>query len=255
MLIGINKTSGPFEIGECPDDKRGKRTDLLDVKRRMDEGATEKEIADEFFGPWCRYERAFKKYRMMSMAGRSHQTKVIIVWGPPGTGKTKLVTKMAKEQAEALRSSVFTLTDAMKHSTGVWWDGYLGQKVVVIEEFEGWICRNQFKALVNHFPLNLQIKGSAVPFMGEVIYITSNKPPNQWWKLKETHHRNAWPQITRRLRPPIGHIFEARKNPDLEPSEDVFHEEFCLLTEQYDCLDLPQFEMPVIPVDLFHYQG
>ena len=223
------------------------------VKEMIDNGATDKEIADAHFGSWCRYERAFKRYRMMSRSGRSSQTKVNVIWGPPGTGKTKLVLKMAEEQADALSSSVFVLTDAMRHSSGVWWDGYLGQKVVVIEEFEGWISRNNFKGLVNHSPLNVQIKGGAVPFLAEVIFITSNKAPNMWWKLESTVHRSAWPQVTRRLRPPIGHCFQAARNPDVEPSEDVFNEDFCLLTEEYGCLELPQPNEPyIVPVDQFH---
>lgn len=243
MDIGTNKfLLGPFEIGDCPNDG-GKRNDLSAVKARIDEGATDKEIADEFFSSWCRYERAFKKYRMMSQNGRNSQTKVIVVWGPPGCGKSMLVKRMAAEQAQALSSSVFTLTDAAKHSQGVWWDGYFGQKVVVIEEFEGWISRNQFKGLVNHAPLNVQVKSAMVPFVAEVIYITSNKAPNTWWKLETGDQRKAWSQITRRLEPPVGHCFEARRNPDVQPSESDFNENFCMLTEHYDCLTLP---IPVI---------
>ena len=242
------RIDGPFEIGECPQGPPGRRNDLEAVKRRIDDGASDIDIANEFFGQWCRYERAFKRYRMMTQVGRNWQTKVMVLFGEPGTGKTKLAMKMALEEASALGSSVFVLNDAMRHQQGVWWDGYSGQEVVVIEEFEGWICRNQFKGLLNHCDLILQVKGGAVSFRGRSIYITSNKKPSDWWKIETQDQREAWPQIQRRLSPPIGRVYRATRNEEIEASDEEFKEGFCRLEEDPESINLPE---PIIPSNVF----
>jgi hypothetical protein len=205
------RIDGPFEIGECPQGPPGRRNDLEAVKRRIDEGASDMDIANEFFGQWCRYERAFKRYRMMTQVGRNWQTKVMVLFGEPGTGKTKLAMKMALEEASALG-------------------------------------RNQFKGLLNHCDLNVQVKGAAVSFRGRSIYITSNKKPSDWWKIETQDQRDAWPQIQRRLSPPIGRVYRATRNEEIEASDEEFKEGFCRLEEDPESINLPE---PIIPSNVF----
>lgn len=233
------RLEGPYEIGEAPKGGAGSRSDLRGVKRMIDEGASEVEIADEYFGSWCRYHKSFKRYRALKESVRNWQTKVRVFYGSPGTGKSMLAMKMAEAEAKALSSSVFVLTDAVKHSTGVWWDGYNDQKVVVIEEFSGWLSRSQFKSLVNHCPLTVQEKGGTVPFRAHTIYITSNYKPVNWWKMDSVAKREAWPEIVRRLRPPIGQVDLCVRNPAIEAGEE-FQEGFCELKGEAGGLDLVQ---------------
>jgi len=175
----------------------------------------------------------------MKRAKRDWQTKVMVLYGDAGCGKTKLAGKLADDYAKELGGSVFTLTPAMRHSHGVWWDGYNGDEVVVIEEFEGWISRVDFKTLVNCCPATLQVKGRSQSFRARMIFITSNNKPSDWWKLDTEVQRQAWPQIARRLSPPIGTVHRCHRNPDIPASEDIFTPGFCVMGENEDCYELP----------------
>nr|QTE03329.1 MAG: replication-associated protein [Anser anser CRESS-DNA-virus sp.] len=53
-----------YEFGEKPSGQ-GHRTDLKDIKQLIDDGGTLEMIADNHFGDFVRYHKAFDKYRSM----------------------------------------------------------------------------------------------------------------------------------------------------------------------------------------------
>lgn len=90
------------EGGDLP--SQGTRKDLASVRVAIEEGATEKEIATEFFEQWTRYHQAFRKYRELlattSSVGKfglesfpwrveMPEEKSVIIWGESGIGKTQ----------------------------------------------------------------------------------------------------------------------------------------------------------------------
>jgi hypothetical protein len=97
----------------------------------------------------------------------------------------------------------------------------------------------------------LQIKGGQAQFAARLILITSNKPPNQWWKLDNPVFRNAWIQIQRRLTPPIGEVYLASRNEAVEASEDQFNDGFCILTPDPNSILLPDNIMDPVNPNIF----
>lgn len=171
------RKEGPFEYGTEPEgDGQGARTDISALKRALDEGQTEAEIADnpETFGFWLRYQRSITRYRMLMRANeRTWHTHCLVLWGPPGVGKSRRALEEAGEGAYWLR----------KPSAGgqVWFDGYDGQEVVVIDEFYGWIARDLMQRLCDRYPCLVDTKGGATAFLAKRIIITSNEHPSRWW--------------------------------------------------------------------------
>lgn len=54
---------GPFIFGQsCT---QGERNDLSEIKRKLDDGTSELQIADEHFPQWCQYRRAFQEYKKL----------------------------------------------------------------------------------------------------------------------------------------------------------------------------------------------
>lgn len=167
--------SQPIIYGEDQqpaDGGRGARSDLVSVKRRLDEGASEVQIADEFFGQWVRYNRSFTRYMALKAPPRNSPTITIVYWGEPGTGKTRRVS-------EEISDSVYWLPKP--NSGRAFWDGYEGQEDVVIDEFFGWLPRDLCCRLCDRYPFRVETKGGSVPFSAKRIFITSNNPPSSWW--------------------------------------------------------------------------
>ena len=138
------------------------------VQQLIKEGASDADIAESHFDLWCRYNISFTRYRLMNSPPRNFKTKVIVITGPTGTGKSKWCMDNFPEAYWKPRSD--------------WWDGYSGQDTVVLDEFYGWLPFDLLLRLCDRYPLNLQIKGGTINFTAKNIIITSNKPPNQWYK-------------------------------------------------------------------------
>lgn len=165
-----------YEHGEEPE--QGKRSDLEEIRLRLVDGATEGEIADEYFGSWCRYHKAFNRYKIMRQPRRSWKTEVTVIFGETGVGKSRIAQEL--------------YPDAYWKEKGQWWDGYEDHEAVIIDEFYGWIPYHQLLRVLDRYPMTVEIKGGAVNFVPKHIVITSNQKPSNWYTYE-------YPQLERRL--------------------------------------------------------
>ncbi len=178
----------------------------------IDEGASEKAIADSCFAVWCRNYRAFSRYRILSTVGRTWQTELLVYWGPPGSGKSAHALELGGE-------SQYWLTPP-KHAGGdVWWDGYDGHHTVIIDEFYGWLPRSTLQRLVDRYPFMVETKGGAVPFVAKRIIITSNKPPRMWYT------KIGLGAMVRRLAEPIGYVMYVGNDGNHNAAAQLLYEE------------------------------
>lgn len=180
--------SGPFEKGTVP--AQGSRGDLDEIRQEIDSGSSDKDIATAHFGDWCRYHKAFDAYRTLGSKPRAHQTICVVLWGPPGTGKTRGATAWSEPE------DTFWLPRPA--GLAVWWDGYAGHGTVVVDEFYGWIRRDTVQRLVDRTPLRVEVKGGSLNFIATTVIFTSNKHPKDWWP------RVGLGAMQRRLEEPIG---------------------------------------------------
>lgn len=168
---------GPWEHGsdEGISEGQGERSDMDHCKDMIDEGATDLQLFEEHFGTTCRNYRAFNHYRAVrgSVKVREWITKVTVLWGPPGIGKSRRARHMAGPDAYWL---------PQPEGPSVYWDDYCGQECVVIDEFYGWIKRTQMQKLCDSTPTRVNFKFGSTQFLAKRLIITSNDPPSQWWK-------------------------------------------------------------------------
>lgn len=162
---------------------QGHRSDLDEIKEKLDNGVSQKVIAQEHFGSWVRYNRSFEKYSLLVTPPRDFKTELHIIWGAPGSGKSHTAYEEAGED-------VYT-----KMGSNKWWDGYTGQECVVIDDFYGGMPWTNLLNIADKYKTQVETKGGMVPFVAKKIFITSNQHPQLWYSAEGCE----WGALERRI--------------------------------------------------------
>lgn len=161
-----------FEHGDRRGEKR-KMTD--DVYQMIKKRKTVHEILEEH--PSAIFQAKAIAHLRNSFVAKDAQLfrflEVSVYWGAPGTGKTRAVFDEHGFQ------DVYTL--ASTDGNSVWFDGYEGQPVLLIDDFYGWIKFHFLLRVLDGYPLQLPVKGGFSWALYTKVYITSNSPPSQWY--------------------------------------------------------------------------
>lgn len=159
-----------FEHGTLKVSQQGRRTDLEAIKAKLDAGATEREIADAHFGQWVIFRRSFQEYRELGNAPRYRpDLKVVLLRGNPGTGKSSYVYSRWPD--------CWISTNPILR----WFDGYGGQRVSLIDDFNGETPFRFLLRLLDKYPIRVEVKGGHTPWNPEIIFITSNRDVMEWY--------------------------------------------------------------------------
>ena len=155
----------------------GKRYDLEAVYQMIKEGKSEYEIMDAAPKVFAKYHKAIHKMRGLYIEKNLDHWRPIdveVFYGPTRSGKTRRCY-----ESVANPDDVFKLT--IKQSGNVWFDGYHGQKVLIIDDFYGQIKVSYLLQLLDNYKQQLEVKGSHVWAQWDKIYITSNSHPEDWY--------------------------------------------------------------------------
>lgn len=159
--------------------KQGKRNDLLKAAEIV-KAAGPFAVARELPEIYIKFHRGLEKYAYAmdrDPEDRVFYTNTTVVWGKPGTGKSRWCREQAAH--EGLR-----LYNVPEPSGGVlWFDGYDGEEALLFDDFYGWIKRHQLLQLLDIYPLQVQVKGGFVHRKWRRVFITSNRPPGEWYNL------------------------------------------------------------------------
>lgn len=159
---------------------QGERTDLLGMKNFINEGHTMKEIADENFNLYCQYRSGLTKYKEMVDKEKSKEfrkVEVNVLYGATGTGKTRLAMVESEYKIEG-----FNLK---------WWDGYEGEKCILIDEFANQIPITELLNILDGYQLRLPIKGGHTYALWNKVYITTNLNFDEWYPSAKKMHKLA----------------------------------------------------------------
>jgi len=176
VLSAINyceKDGDLFEKGDRP--KNPKKQGEVEKRRWSEAFAAAKDgrmedIPDDLR---IRYYSTFKKIRAdhLPKPDTLEQLANEWNWGPTGTGKTK--------------SAWERYPDAFcKKANTHWWDGYDGEEVVIIDDFDKYHVKQgyELKIWLDHRPFPAEFKGGSKVIRPKKIIITSNYHPSDIWE-------------------------------------------------------------------------
>lgn len=151
---------------------------LIRAKEAIDDGASWPQVMHEHFPVYMKCGRTLKEYWNSQQQRREKKPpRVEIIWGTPGTGKTRYCHDLAR---------IFYDDDIWIHGGGNWFDGYEGQRVAVFDDFYGCMDFGLLLKVLDRYKCLVPVKGSFVPWHPERIFITSNVNPANWYGDKIT---------------------------------------------------------------------
>lgn len=157
-----------FEFGE-PQPGQGSRGDLAAMVEAIKTGASDKELLELNPRNFMVHHRAFQVVRQILAPKRTEPSKLVFIYGPTGTFKTRTAMTLEPELVQ--------------------WDGgrfivgYTGGKTAVLfDDFE-WEKMDPkfFLRLIDRYPMEIGIKGGSMCWAPTVIVFTSNDDPAMWW--------------------------------------------------------------------------
>lgn len=171
-----SRVDGPYEWGILK--KQGKRNDIVECKAILEETDSLYHVMMHNPSAFIKYHKGFSAMQSLIHEERENnkeyklpETTVLI--GPSGCGKTKFVHDRHQKK------DIFILNQS--NSKNVWWCGYRQHKVLLIDEFNGWLNFDYLLRLLDGYGMKLEIKGGHTYANWDYIYITSNDEVGDWY--------------------------------------------------------------------------
>lgn len=157
-----------------PREGQGSRTDLHEAKATLEEHGIGG-LIENHLEVFLRYQNGWNTIQERLMRERSRAwrpVKVLVLWGPSRTGKTRLAFDAS--------SDLFRLPCTFTNGV-VWWCGYEGEDVVLLDDFYGNIPFSYMLNVLDGHQLRLGVKKTHTYALYNYVIITSNVHPSEWY--------------------------------------------------------------------------
>lgn len=196
----ISECTANFEISEQiqkSDDRKKDKIQLENLLERIDSGEIKQyNITSIVSMPvYIKYEtqinRAFEYKRKQKMKEVNRDMKVIYIYGASGLGKTTLAKMLAIKNG---------LTPFISSSSNDPFDGYEGQEAVILDDLRGssFPFADLLKILDMHTASTVKARYKNVMLQTDTIYITSIKPPKEFYRSVFESEGEEYTQFVRR---------------------------------------------------------
>lgn len=211
------RQDGPWGFGEWHFTQPGKRSDLTQFVKAIQDGKTNKELVELHPATYLRYSQHAERVRVAIIPPRDFKTTVIIHHGEPGAGKSYSARKRFPNAY-------------WKMANTKWWDGYQGHSDVVMDDYNSpWISWAELMQIMDEGPCLLEVKGAAVQYRAKNLVITTNVHPCDWYQnAKKERGDNFYPNESLVRRIDEWWVFKKDLLGNrLEPYKCTSYEDFC----------------------------
>lgn len=180
------------EVGTPPPDSKGKRSDLSELYRMIQDNMTNSEIIQNNQDYILQIDKLDKlrntilidKYKDKLRLG----IEVIYISGATGTGKTRYVMEKSGY------SNVYRVTDYIHP-----FDSYMTQSVICFDEFRSSINISKMLMYCDIYPVELQARYSNKIACYTTVYIVSNWPLERQYVEDQINDKETWSAFLRRI--------------------------------------------------------
>jgi len=165
---------------------QGIRSDLEQIARELKD--PNKTLAQVM---WDHPEKAIQYGRSMQFVKQQYDARTAPNWrkvdvelkyGVTGSGKTRdAMNTLYKEDTYKIQG----------HDIGTWWDGYEGQKMLVIDEYNNDVIITRLLQLLDGYQVRLPVKGSFVYAKWTNVIITTNLNLDEIHSQAKPQHKDA----------------------------------------------------------------
>lgn len=162
---------------------RGKRNDLKQLTEAVMKGKPMQEVAEIDPVVFAKYNRGLRTLAetIKKPRDRNDPPVVLWLWGRTGVGKTRFAHDQFAEGQVYIKDST------------IWWDGYEQQECILIDDFANKFEFDYLLRLLDRYAFRGQIKGGYVQINSPFIIVTSEFPPQTYWR------GTALEQVVRRI--------------------------------------------------------
>lgn len=184
------RLAGPWSRGEPAVTRPGARTDLAAFRDSVVGGASKRELYDSYPAVMAKYPRFAHEVRMTYLPQAFKHRRVVLLYGTPGTGKTRY----------AMSDSPEGMLWTTPIGGGMWFDGLDHHTHCLLDDFMGRGSKFSLADLLRLLDgncLQVQVKGAHTLWHPDVIYITTNYHPRDWYDWET--RRPSWGALKRRF--------------------------------------------------------
>lgn len=164
-----------FEVGRMPL-KRNSKQDWEEIKQLAKTGRTEEIPGDILLKHYANIKRYEKDHAQNYNRGVQ---EVYFIYGPTGTGKSHEAHQLLGEEYYD------------KQPSTKWWDGYIGQENVLVEEFRGEIGISHLLRWLDKYSCSVEVKGGQAQLKTKKWVFTSNLDLNGCYPMLDQESRDA----------------------------------------------------------------
>lgn len=150
---------------------QGQRNDLTALSSAIQAGKGIGAMLDEELIGSLQQLQFAEKILKYKEPKRSWVPEVWVLWGPPGSGKTRRAHEILGDNLYVKRGS-----------SGKWWEGYDGHENVLLDEFRGSdMPLTELLGILDRYEYRTECKGGSRQLLAKKIAITSPFHPREWY--------------------------------------------------------------------------